>query len=128
MSETFGFLAVLLFIAANAYYPAKEIAKQYRPWTKEMTRFFKQYLHLHAALNLVAFLFVIIHAHFAEPDEKNLILQITMVLTLWLTIAGVMMYYQVSLGLKKKHLRIMHTQQVVFALWLVFIIVGHSLG
>ncbi|KPJ99419.1 MAG: hypothetical protein AMK71_09825 [Nitrospira bacterium SG8_35_4] len=128
MSETCGIMAAFLFIIANAYYPAKLIAKRFRPWPMEMRRFFKQYLQVHVTLNLIAFLLVILHGHYAEADEKNIILQITLVLTLWLTIAGVLMYYQIPHGMNKRYLRLVHTQQIVFALWLILIIAGHSLG
>jgi len=128
MSETCGILAAFLFIIANAYYPAKLIAKRFRPWPREMSQFFKQYLKAHVTLNLLAFLLVIIHGHYSEAEEQNILLYISMALTLWLTIAGILMYYKSPLGMDKRRLRLIHTQQVVFALWLFFIVAGHSLG
>ena len=47
-------VGAILFIVANAYYPARLIAKKFRPWPKEVAVFFRKYLKAHISLNLVA--------------------------------------------------------------------------
>ena len=123
--EPLGTIAALLFITANAYYPAKAIAKQFRPWSKEVGQFFRTYLQVHVMLNLMGLLAVLFHGHYA--DESNLFLQASVLLTVWLTIIGSLMYYRAP-GLKSSHLRMLHSQQVTFFVWIVLIFIGHSIG
>jgi hypothetical protein len=123
ISDFFGFVSLLLFVFANAYYPARLIANQYRPWPRDIAIFFKKYLDLHMWINVVAFLAMTIHAHFS--DERNLFLYASLLVTVWLTIAGILMRSKHFSSDTKKQMRLIHTQQTVFLVWLVLLIVGH---
>jgi hypothetical protein len=123
-SNFFGTTAALLFIVANAYYPAKVIAMNFTPWSKDIRLFFRQYLKAHVILNLIAFPAVIVHAHYAE--ENNILLTGSVLLTLCLSINGAMMYYRMTTGMQKQ-LRITHIQPVLFILWIALIVAGHSI-
>ena len=123
ISDFFGFVSLLLFVFANAYYPARLIANQYRPWPRDIAIFFKKYLDLHMWINVVAFVTMTIHAHFS--DERNLFLYASLLVTVWLTIAGILMRSKNFSSDTKKQMRLIHTQQTVFLVWLVLLIVGH---
>jgi len=122
--EGLGTIAALLFIIANAYYPARVIAKNYTPWSKEVGMFFRNYLKVHILLNLLGLWAVLFHGHFS--DENNIILQASIMVTVWLTTIGAFMYYRVPV-LKIGHLRMLHSQQVTFFVWIALILIGHSM-
>lgn len=123
ISDFFGFVSLVLFVFANAYYPARLIANQYRPWPRDIAIFFKKYLDLHMWINVVAFATMTIHAHFS--DERNIFLYASMLVTVWLTIAGILMRSKSFSSDTKKQMRLIHTQQTVFLVWLALLIVGH---
>jgi hypothetical protein len=116
-------VSLLLFVFANAYYPARLIANQCRPWPRDIAIFFKKYLDLHMWINVVAFVTMTIHAHFS--DERNLFLYASLLVTVWLTFAGILMRSKSFSSDTKKQMRLIHTQQTVFLVWLVLLMVGH---
>jgi hypothetical protein len=124
VSSFFGIVGAILFIVANAYYPARLIAKKFKPWPTVVTIFFRKYLRIHIFLNLAAFLAVTIHAHYAE--ERNIFLQGCYLVTIFLTVEGLLMHYRVIPGMQKR-LRMLHTQQTLFVVWILLIMIGHSL-
>jgi hypothetical protein len=123
ISDFFGIVSMLLFVVANAYYPARLIANQYRPWPREIAIFFKKYLDIHMWLNVVAFVAMSIHAHFS--DERNIFLYASLLVTVWLTFAGILMRSKQFSSDTKKQMRLIHTQQTVFLVWLILLILGH---
>lgn len=123
ISDFFGIISLLLFVFANAYYPARLIANQFRPWPRDVAIFFKKYLDLHMNINIVAFVAMTIHAHFS--DERNIFLYASLLVTVWLTLAGMLMRSKSFSSDTKKQMRLIHTQQTVFLVWLVLLIVGH---
>jgi hypothetical protein len=123
ISDFFGIVSLVLFIFANAYYPARLIANQFKPWPRDVAIFFKKYLDLHMNINIVAFIAMTIHAHFS--DERNIFLYASLLVTVWLTLAGMLMRSKSFSSDTKKQMRLIHTQQTVFLVWLVLLIVGH---
>ncbi len=123
ISDFFGIVSLLLFVFANAYYPARLIANQFKPWPRDVAIFFKKYLDLHMNINIVAFIAMTIHAHFS--DERNIFLYASLLVTVWLTLAGMLMRSKSFSSDTKKQMRLIHTQQTVFLVWLVLLIVGH---
>lgn len=122
LCSLFGIAAAALFIIANAYYPARAIIRTMGIHSKKINLFFKNYLKLHIAANVTAVLLVAFHGHYA--DERGILLKMCMIVTIWLTVAGMMMHYKYPKGMKK-HLRILHTQRVMIFVWLGLIIAGH---
>ncbi|MBI4763219.1 MAG: hypothetical protein HY787_01265 [Deltaproteobacteria bacterium] len=122
VSDFCGIVAALLFTVANAYYPAKLIAKKFRPWPKEVSVFFRKYLKAHIYINIIAFAAVTLHGHLAE--ERPILLEILYLVTIFLTVEGMLMYYRVIPGMQKK-LRMLHTQQTLFVVWVLLIVIGH---
>jgi len=123
IGEITGILSLLLFVVANVYYPARLIAGQFRPWPREIAIFFKKYLDLHILLNLIAFILMTIHAHFT--DGRNFFLYATLFVTVWLTFAGILMRSRYFASDTKKQMRMIHTQQVIFYVWLLLLVAGH---
>ncbi len=124
LSELCGMVSMILFVSANAYYPARLIANNFKPWSREVSLFFKKYLDIHMILNLIALLTLTIHGHYAPADERNIVLSAAFAVTVWLVFAGVLMRYNVFHSMKKQ-MRLIHTQQTLFVVWLILIIVGH---
>jgi hypothetical protein len=73
-------------------------------------------------MNLVAFVAMIIHAHYSE--ESSIFLMITYLITVFLTVEGIVMHYRLLPG-EQKLLRMIHTQQALFVIWVVVIFIGH---
>ena len=122
VSSFFGVVGAIFFAVANAYYPARLIAREFRPLPKPVVVFFRKYLKAHIWMNLVAFFAVTVHWRYAE--EGNFFLTWCYILTVFLTIEGVVMHYRMVPG-EQKLLRMVHTQQVLFVVWILLILVGH---
>jgi hypothetical protein len=124
ISSFCGITAALLFIVANAYYPARLIARKFTPWSKQTLLFFRRYLKAHITLNLVALFALILHGHYAE--EKNIFLTGSFIVSVVLTIEGLLMHYRMVPGMQRQ-LRLLHAQQTLFVVWIVLIVAGHNL-
>ncbi len=122
LSNTAGYLSGIFFIIANAYYPAKLIARHIIGWSKDIAQFFARYLKIHITFNLIALFFLLIHGHYA--DEKTALLRISFVVTILLTLEGVLMHYRL-LPEDSRYIRMLHTQQGLFWIWIGLIIIGH---
>ncbi|MBF0465227.1 MAG: hypothetical protein HQK94_09120 [Nitrospirae bacterium] len=122
--DLMGRLSAYFFIVANAYYPAKILTRKYIGSSREITQFFNVYLKVHIAFNLIGLWLTLLHGHYA--DERNLILQMSMLVTIWLSIVGTAMYYKKPAGLYRE-MKLLHTQQIMFYVWVALIIIGHSL-
>jgi hypothetical protein len=123
-NDLLGALTAVLFIVANAYYPSKVLVKKYIGRSPEITRFFQTYLNLHIALNLLGLLLTFIHGH--NADERNVILQASMLVTIWLSVVGAIMYWGKPAALYNK-MKLIHTQQFMFVVWVLLIIIGHAI-
>jgi hypothetical protein len=122
VSSFCAYVAGILFLIANAYYPARLVAREFKPLPKPVVTFFRKYLKAHVWMNLVAFVAMIIHCHYAE--ENNIFLIATYLVTLFLTVEGIVMHYRLIPG-EQKLLRMLHTQQTLFVIWIVLIFLGH---
>jgi hypothetical protein len=122
VSSFFAYVSAILFLVANAYYPAKLISKNFKPLPKNVVIFFRKYLDAHVWMNLVAFLALTIHMHYVE--EANIILYACYLVTIFLTGEGIVMHYRMIPG-EQKLLRMIHTQQALFIIWIVLIVLGH---
>ncbi|MBF0516351.1 MAG: hypothetical protein HQK97_04405 [Nitrospirae bacterium] len=123
-SDFMGTLCALLFIVANAYYPAKVITRQFLGQSKEIAQFFQSYLKLHILLNLLGLWVLFFHGHYA--DERNIILQMSFLVTIWLCVVGGMMYFKRPYKFYRE-MKLVHSQQLMFYIWIVLIIWGHSI-
>ena len=124
VSSFFGFASGILFIVANAYYPARLIAREFKPLPKSVVLFFKKYLKAHIWMNEVAFFAMVIHCHYSEGT--NIFLTGLYIVTVFLTIEGVVMHYRLIPG-EQKLLRMIHAQQVLFVVWVLLIVLGHAI-
>ena len=64
-----------------------------------------------------------VHAHFTE--DRNIFLYASLLVTVWLTFAGILMRSKQFTSDTKKQMRLIHTQQTVFFVWLILLILGH---
>jgi len=122
LSSVAGYISGVLFIVANAYYPARLISKQFKPVPKPVVLFFQKYLDLHVWMNEVALFAMMVHCHYSE--EGNLALTALYVVTVFLSVEGVVMHYRL-IPSEQKLLRMLHAQQVLFVVWILLIIIGH---
>ncbi|MBF0465139.1 MAG: hypothetical protein HQK88_02375 [Nitrospirae bacterium] len=122
-NDFLGLLAAVAFIVANAYYPAKVLTKKLVGQSPEITRFFRTYLDLHITLNLVGLLLTFIHGH--NADERNFLLQTSMLVTVWLCVVGGIMHWGKPSQMYNK-MKLLHTQQFMFIVWVLLIIIGHT--
>ncbi|MEO5360560.1 MAG: hypothetical protein H7843_08935 [Nitrospirota bacterium] len=123
-SDYLGTLSALLFIIANAYYPAKIITRQLIGQTKETAQFFQGYLKVHILLNLLGLWVLFFHGHYA--DERNIVLQMSFLVTIWLSVVGAMMYFKWPYRYYRE-MKLVHSQQLMFYVWIALIIWGHSI-
>ena len=122
--ESLGTIAAVLFIIANAYYPAKVIAKHYIAESGESVLFFENYMKVHMPLNLLGLLAVLFHGHFA--DESNITLQVAILVTISLAVIGALMSYHVP-KTEGGYLSLLRSQQILFFVWIALIFIGHSM-
>ncbi|KJR43884.1 magnetosome protein Mad2 [Candidatus Magnetoovum chiemensis] len=114
--------AVLFFIIANAYYPAKAIARHSNIEINDAEQFNKKYLNIHILFNALGVISSFLHCHYTY--QTNILLKISFILTLWLTFSGVLLY----LGYKEYgtiKIKILSVQRYAFWLWIKLTIVGH---
>jgi hypothetical protein len=124
LSSITGYISGVLFIIANAYYPARLFVRRYKPLPKSVVLFFKKYLEYHVWMNEVAFFAMMVHCHYS--DEGNLALTGLYIVTVFLTIEGLVMHYRL-IPSEQKLLRMLHAQQALFVIWILLIIIGHSI-
>ena len=74
-------------------------------------------------MNVVAFILMTIHAHYT--DDRNLFLYGSLLVTVWLTLAGLLMRSKKFSNDTKKQMRLIHTQQMVFVVWILLLMIGH---
>lgn len=122
VSSFFAWVSAILFFIANAYYPARLIARKFKPLPKPVVVFFRKYLKAHVWMNLVAFVTLVIHCHYSE--ETNFLLVATYLVTIYLTLEGIVMHYRL-IPEEQKLLRLLHTQQTLFVVWIVLIFLAH---
>jgi hypothetical protein len=117
-----GIASLLLFVLANAYYPARLIANRFRPWSEEVVLFFKKYLDIHMWMNVMAFALMTINAYLS--NDRTIFIYASLLVTIWLTLAGVLKRSKKISGDTHKQTRLLHTQQTIFVVWLVLLTWG----
>ena len=117
-----GMTSLMLFVLANAYYPARLVASQFRPWSGEVTTFFNKYLDIHMWLNVIAFVLVTINADLT--DGPTMFLYVSLLVTVWLTVAGILKRSKKISRDSSKQMSLLRTQQTVFVAWLVLVTWG----
>ena len=122
LGEITGILSLLLFVVANVYYPTRLIANRYRPWPRDIAIFFKKYLDIHMWLNVIAFVLMSLQAYIT--NDSNIFLYASILVTVWLTVAGLLKRSRRFSRDTRKQMRLLHTQQTIFVVWLVLLLWG----
>ncbi|MBF0529952.1 MAG: hypothetical protein HQK55_11915 [Deltaproteobacteria bacterium] len=116
-----GNLCMLLFLAANIYFPAKRIRLKYN--VKNVQGQFNKLLVYHIWLNTFSFVVACIHCYVTLWSNNWLLLALG--LMGWLTFGGFLMWTKYPPDKAKKGLFILHTQQVLFFLMILAMLKGH---
>ena len=116
-----GNLCMVLFIAANVYYPAKRIVIYFK--IKGIQTFMNRMLVYHIWLNTLAFIVACLHCYISLWGNNWLML--ALVLMGHLTFFGFLMWGKFQPGRVKKGIYILHTQQTVFFIMLFAMLKGH---
>ncbi len=122
MGKIIGIASLLLFVVANAYYPARLIANQYRPWSMDVAIVFKKYSDIHMWLNVIAFMLMALQAYIT--NDSNIFLYASILVTVWLTVAGLLKRSRRFSRDTRKQMRLLQTQQTIFVVWLVLLLWG----
>ena len=116
-----GNLAMVLFLAANVYFPAKKIRIYYG--LKHVQEDFNNLLVYHIWLNTSSFVATCIHCYVTIWSNNWLIF--ALFLMGWLTFGGFLMWIKYQPGKVKKGVYILHTQQVLFFVMIFAMLKGH---
>lgn len=116
-----GNLSMLLFLAANIYFPVKRIRLHYNP--RNVQPFFNKFLVYHIWLNTAAFGVACLHCYITM--WSNMWLMVALFLMGWLTLGGFLMWIKYPPGRIKKGVYLLHTQQIVFFLMIFAMLKGH---
>jgi hypothetical protein len=117
-----GMTSFLLFMLANAYYPARLVANRFRPWSGEVTIFFRKYLDIHMWLNVIAFVLMDINVNFT--DGRNIFLYASLLVTVWLIVAGILKCSKKISRDYGKQMSLLRSQQTIFVAWVVLVTWG----
>ena len=117
-----GMTSFLLFMLANAYYPARLVANQFRPWSGEVTHFFRKYLDIHMWMNVIAFVLMDINVNFT--DGRNIFLYASLLVTVWLTVAGILKCSKKISRDYSKQMSLLRAQQTIFFTWVALVTWG----
>ena len=116
-----GNLAMVLFLAANVYFPAKKIRIYYN--IKQSQNFYNKLLVFHIWLNTSSFIVTCIHCYVTLWSNNWLLT--ALFLMGWLTFGGFLMWIKYQPGKVKKGVYILHTQQVLFFIMIFAMLKGH---
>ena len=117
-----GMTSLMLFVLANAYYPARLVASQFRPWSEDVTFFFKKYLDMHMWMNVIAFSLVVVNTNLT--DGPTMFLYVSLLVTVWLTVAGILKRSKKISRDTRKQMCLLRTQQTAFVTWLILVTWG----
>ena len=116
-----GNLSMVLFLAANVYFPAKRIRLRYS--LKNVQPYFNQLLVYHIWLNTAAFVTACIHCYVSLWSNNWLL--VSLFIMGWLTVGGFLMWIKYQPGKVKKGMYILHTQQILFFVMIFAMLKGH---
>ncbi|NVM23460.1 MAG: hypothetical protein HWN68_16975 [Desulfobacterales bacterium] len=116
-----GNLSMVLFLAANVYFPAKRIRLRYN--LRNVQPYFNKLLAYHIWLNTTAFIVACIHCYVSL--WSNNWLMTALFIMGWLTVGGFLMWIKYPPAKVKKGIYLLHTQQVLFVVMVFAMLKGH---
>jgi hypothetical protein len=116
-----GNLSMVLFLAANVYFPAKRIRLRYN--MKNVQPYFNRLLVYHIWLNTTSFVVACIHCYVSL--WSNNWLMVALFIMGWLTVGGFLMWIKYPPAKVKKGMYLLHTQQVLFLIMVFAMLKGH---
>ncbi|MBF0482890.1 MAG: hypothetical protein HQK82_14670 [Desulfovibrionaceae bacterium] len=116
-----GNLSMVLFLAANVYYPAKRILLHYK--IRGVQFHMNRLLVYHIWLNTGSFVVACVHCYVSLWGNNWLMLALTLMGLL--TFFGFLMWIKYQPGRVKKGIYILHTQQFLFFVMIFAMLKGH---
>jgi len=116
-----GNLCMVLFIAANVYFPAKRIILYFK--IKGAQQHMNRMLIYHIWLNTLAFFAACFHCYVSMWG--NYWLMLALIMMGHLTVFGFLMWGKYQPGRVKKGIYILHTQQTMFFVMIFAMLKGH---
>ncbi len=116
-----GNLSMVLFLAANIYFPAKRLRLRYG--FKNVQPQFNRLLVYHIWLNTASFISACIHCYVSLWGNNWLMA--ALYIMGWLTVGGFLMWIKYPPGKVKKGMYLLHTQQVLFFIMVFAMLKGH---
>lgn len=116
-----GNLSMVLFLAANIYFPAKRLRLRYS--FKNVQPQFNRLLVYHIWLNTASFIAACIHCYVSLWGNNWLM--VALYIMGWLTVGGFLMWIKYPPGKVKKGMYLLHTQQVLFFIMVFAMLKGH---
>ena len=116
-----GNLCMVLFLAANVYFPAKRIRLRYS--LQNVQPYFNRLLVYHIWLNTASFVTACIHCYVSLWANNWLVLALCIMG--WLTVGGFLMWIKYQPAKVKKGMYILHTQQFLFFIMVFAMLKGH---
>ena len=116
-----GNLSMVLFLAANIYFPAKRLRLRYG--FKDVQPQFNRLLVYHIWLNTASFISACIHCYVSLWGNNWLMA--ALYIMGWLTVGGFLMWIKYPPGKVKKGMYLLHTQQVLFFIMVFAMLKGH---
>jgi hypothetical protein len=118
----FGFVALGLGLTACVYVVMRYLMNRFPAVLKGKIKI-KPWFTAHEWCSSGFCVATILHWYFS--DRGNNLLHISLLLVIWLTIAGYALRYRVGEKTTQKHVRLLHSQRWLFVALLVLLIVGH---
>ena len=116
-----GNLSMVLFLAANVYFPAKRIRLRYN--LRNVQPYFNKLLVYHIWLNTTSFVVACIHCYVSL--WSNNWLMVALFIMGWLTVGGFLMWIKYPPAKVKKGIYLLHTQQALFVVMVFAMLKGH---
>lgn len=126
LRKIFGYLALIFFIIANLYTPAKWLLKNLIYGRDFLKKNMGDMLKTHIKCNIAMYIFAVIHMF--NADNGNILLYIAMFIMAWLTIGGFLMRTKFDINKDvRKHARLLHAQKNLFWLSIILLLWGHAI-
>jgi hypothetical protein len=118
----FGFVALGLALFACVYIFMRYLMNRYPAVTKGKFKI-KPWFTVHEWCSSGFCLATILHWHFS--DRGNNLLHISLLIVIWLTVAGYVLRYRMAEKTTQKGVRLLHSQRGLFLALVLLLVVGH---
>jgi len=122
LRNTFGFIALSLFLCASVYLGMRFLLRTFPDKYKGKLKI-KPWFVAHEWCSSAFCLAAILHWYYS--DRGNTFLHVALLIVIWLTVAGYVLRYRVTHSQTQKNLRLLHTQRGLFLGLVILLVIGH---